>query len=389
MLDSDGTEISDNEVLLEFKKEILIILQPGEEWIPYGADVTSFTTSKASTVTITSDMDLESLQEPASSVELNTDSRISTPNFIYETPQAPTDSSNIILLTVPENAPINDETLENHQVVSEYTWQLFDIPWSKIPQFMLTQCANGTGGKTVRKEIIHTVVNELRNIKTDIPNKAFREVARKMADKYPKLFLDTDDDGNILGSGISTLVSQLQDRNWYLNRGNKRVGDSNKLNIPAKKLKELNNRKAGCSPLNWKPLVVEGDVSELKIMINSIGPDHSKFTELLEKTYASQRQFLSDTNQPTIAEIRKEWPVLFKKEAIFWHFEKLTQKSLPTNEAKYKKIVAFGKEKKFTVFDEQEDEIILQALKVLAHYFKEDLYTFYYQFGVSLKFIFL
>ncbi|CAH0560597.1 unnamed protein product [Brassicogethes aeneus] len=226
VLESDGTEINDNEVLVELKNETLVILQPGEQWWPIREDFTSvsnksITSTDGSTITMTSDMNLDFQETLVKVVEDTTLTSPTTSEFICETNQVPTES-NIIFVQVPQSDPISNN---KENVITEYTWQLFDIPWSKIPQFMLTQCENGSGGKALRKEIIHIVVNDLRNIKTHIPNKAFREVARKMASKYPKLFLDTDEDGNVLGGGISTLVSQLQDRNWYLNRGSKRVGD--------------------------------------------------------------------------------------------------------------------------------------------------------------------
>lgn len=144
-------------------------------------------------------------------------------------------------------------------------------------------------------------------------------------------------------------------------------------------LKEMNNRKAGCSQANWKPNGKE-DILESKILVNTIGSDHPKFFDLLEDTYAAQREFLTNPTPPTILEIRKEWPVLFIKEAIYWHFKKLTQKDLPKHDEKILKIVTFGRHKNIPV--SETDELILQALKVLAYHFKETFRSFFYEFPV-------
>lgn len=385
-MESDGTEISDDEVVVELRQEKLILLQPNEKWTPaqemilecgtaIASGSASGSLSDGSTITITSDMEVD--QETF----LENDNRIIQVNDTEHAAETTREEQNFIILQVPaDDTPNLTQPLNNS--ITEYTWESFEIPWCKIPNYMLIQCETKNAEKSVVKEIIHMVVNEMRGIKTAIPNKAFKCVAKKMADKYPKTFLDTDEDGNVLGSGVSTTVSQLQDRNWYLNRSHKRAVEFIKPKIPAKKLKDLNNRKAGCSSLNWQPSHSKADIRESKTLLNSINSDHPKFTELLEETYSAQRQFLANPNQPTIAEIKEEWPALFLKYAIIWHFKKLTEKELPAeNISKLEKIVSYGKNKKMNICET--DDLVLQALKVSAESFKEEIGSFFFQFKVS------
>lgn len=284
---------------------------------------------------------------------------------------SPVDNTNTNV-SVPKNC---------NQGINEYTWESFKIPWDKLPQFMLTPFENGTADKRMVSEAVHTIVNEMRNIKCVIPTKAFKTVAKKMAGKYPKMFLDVDEDGNVLVNGTTGLMSKLLDRNCYLNRPHKRQNDDfQKPSVPPKKLKEINNRKAGC--INYNPEVSTSSKNvDAKTLLNNIGPDHSQCFSLLEETFPAQRNFLTTINPPTIEEVRKEWPVLFKKDAITWHFQRLTEKDSPINEPKYKKIVAYGKKTKMTIIET--DDIVLKALNVFTKFFKEDISSFFYKIQVS------
>ncbi|CAH0555858.1 unnamed protein product [Brassicogethes aeneus] len=365
-------------------KEILILLQPGDNWSPVACSSSNVSLS-SSTITMTSDTDMNDVfsDTPGPSLEPlghnlilpGPSNELLQEQFILPGPNKESLKQNFILLEVPAND--NTDKIVSTSNISEYTWESFEIPWDKIPAYMLNSCENGSIDKTQRREIVHILVNDMRNIKEQIPNKAFKIVAKKLVERYPKVFLDTDEDGKVLGSGLSTLLSQLQDRNWYLNRSHKRTGEFLKPKIPAKMLKEINNRRAGCSLSKWMP-AVEKDVTISKTLLNSMSIDDPRFYELLEETYPSQREFLTRSNPPTFAEIKSEWPVLLIKDAIFRHFKKLTEKPVLENDKKYLKIMEYGKLKKQQINDDE--ELVLKVLRVLATHFKEDLKSFFYQF---------
>lgn len=108
----------------------------------------------------------------------------------------------------------------------EVLWSEFVIPWDKIPEKVLKACESGISDKRIITDIIHVVINAMRDIKTNIPSKAFKLVAKKVIDRYPVAFRDQDDDGTVLGDGSHSMFSSLQDRNNYLNRPHKRSTES-------------------------------------------------------------------------------------------------------------------------------------------------------------------
>lgn len=91
----------------------------------------------------------------------------------------------------------------------------------------------------------------MRNIQDFIPVKAFKIVAKKIVEKYPKIFKDMDEDGKCFGNDTHTTFSKLHDRNCYLNRPHMKRSLSRSLNIPLKKQRKVLSAKAGCS--NWQP----------------------------------------------------------------------------------------------------------------------------------------
>lgn len=143
MLESDGTEIDDSEVLLELKNETLVLLQPNEEWISsYSICTTDTVTSGASSISI----------DPLP-VILDIDS-------------------------IPMVDTINTEQKENanpddkkNKVNSEYSWNRYEIPWNKIPEHMIKQCEDGDRNKKTIIEIVHIVINDVRQIREMIPLK--------------------------------------------------------------------------------------------------------------------------------------------------------------------------------------------------------------------------
>ncbi|CAH0558576.1 unnamed protein product [Brassicogethes aeneus] len=263
----------------------------------------------------------------------------------------------------------------------EYVWNNFKVPWEEIPEHMITMCEKGERNKYVISEIIHIVVNELRQIKELIPAKILKKVASDMCEKFPLMFRDIDNDGVVMADGSCTMFCKLHERASYLRRPHKRkLSTTDK--VPPKLVKKKVNIMAGCS--NWDDRSVNDDV-DLKMKVNTCGTcpaDLENFHDLLEKTYGDQRQFLNNIqNPPTVLEIKKEWPVLFKEPAIIWHFQKLTSKDLNTLptiiEKNAQSIKKFGVKIKKLQGNEYEDWET--SLKFVANYFNEDLNYFYYK----------
>lgn len=383
VLEKDGTEITDNEVLVCLKEETLMLLETGECWQPAQHEETGSTTSTLTLYSNASSPDAsESRAELPSLMENEINGDESSTETLQEVPSetVPAIGSNIQLFIVSPESGHSAHTSKN----SEYVWKDMAVPWDKLPSYVLKSCEEGTNDKRIISQVINVIVGEMRSIKSNIPRTAFRCLAEKMADTYPKTFLDVDEDGTILGGGISSTVSKLFDRNNYLNRPHKRKGEEPFVKpAPPKLLKTVRNSKVGCS--NWQPLVEEkADKIDIIKMINSIDSSHPDFFKFLEETYPEQRQFLNSIeNPPTAKETIEKWPVLFDSGCVIWHFKKLTEvETCEISPIKILKIINFGK-KMNIVFNEEEDQL-LSALRILSSYFKEDLSTLFYRFKVRI-----
>ncbi|CAH0555214.1 unnamed protein product [Brassicogethes aeneus] len=362
VLEKDGTEIIENEVLLILKDECLILLEEGENWIPMAVSDISETESNST-------------------------------NTSTSTLQGNTCSDSIIINNLPIDVIECDSNKENEQVdfnnsllyvisnekplVSESFWQNFEIPWAKFPEYMINSLESGKAERQITVEVIHTILNEMRSVKTQIPNMAYRCVARKMADKFPLIFLDKDEDGTVLGNGTHSTVCRLQDRCNYLNRCKKRPGTK----LPPQHLKKMAGSRAGCS--NWQPPESNKsvDIPHIKKLLFSIDETDPNFFEYLDQTYYDQRTFLNSPNPPTMSTIKNEWPVLFKTEAIIWHFHKLTGAECTDLDFKNKcqKVLKLKKSPETEHINDDNKEDIIQALYVASSHFKEELSSFIFK----------
>lgn len=357
------------------KEETLILLEPGEVWKP--ADTFSETESNTSTITLVSN---SKYQENVASAPMD------VPILLDMTNSENKENDNPYLFVVPSASEESHGSPKSP--TNEYSWNEFKIPWNKIPQYMLEACEAGQITNTICTEIVHTVVNEMRNLKQTIPFKAFRIVGKKMADRYPKAFLDIDEDKTVLADGITTVVSKMHMRNAYLNRPHKRNAGIKSQGVPAKKLRNVINSRAGCS--NWQPTQSKRNGENIKNLLNNMNETDTNLFKYLEETYSEQRIFLNDVlKPPSVQDIKNEWPVLLNSTAILWHFKKLTNVDIAEIDftEKSAKILQFAQEKGINYeIDYDED---LKALHILSAYFKEDLSIIFYQFKVSILCLFV
>lgn len=52
----------------------------------------------------------------------------------------------------------------------------------------------------------------MRVINPLIPAKAVKRVAQQLVEKYPKIFMDVDDDGIVIGDGSYSIYKKLAER---------------------------------------------------------------------------------------------------------------------------------------------------------------------------------
>lgn len=327
-----------------------MLLEPGEHWTDDFNQ--SVTTSKASTVTI----------DPISDSEIMSD-------------------------IIPES-PILGEEVQTLMVDGnmEYMWQTFEIPWNKLPMGTLLACEKGLKQRDIHTQVIHMVANEMRSIKTSPSSKAARIVAQKMISKYPLAFQDIDDDGVVLGDGSISVFMKLYERLSYLNRPHKRSSSE-----PTTSKKKMKHAVAGCQS-GWNPEITtfkDEELTVLKENLNNFKNNDSLNNQmefLLEKTFSLQREFLNNVEKsPTVVDILREWPILFNKSVIVWHFNKITNVDLNTFlvnlEQKHGKIMKFDKNGESA---RMTDDKYLQVLSVIFRYFKEDISKVYSAIQVSI-----
>ncbi|XP_066595405.1 uncharacterized protein [Prorops nasuta] len=245
---------------------------------------------------------------------------------------------------------------------SQKSWLDFEVPWKVLEPSVLRELDAGHRNKSVISATVNMIVSRMREYDTFIPSKAFRIVAAKVANKYPLIFKDIDENNKCFGEGIHTLFLKLRDRNAYLNRPHMRKSLMRTLNIPVGKQRSILSAKAGCSnwqpedyPLNESEETIEEKVEFLKNVVKdkiSLLNHKQKVLMYMEATYSVQRLYINNiTKTPNIEDFKKEWPILLKKEFIFWHYNKLMGheiKLLAQNWDKKKyKILIFGLKKKY------------------------------------------
>lgn len=217
----------------------------------------------------------------------------------------------------------------------------------------------------------------MRDTKTNLPCKAFKIVASRMVAKYTASFQAHDEDNIVLGNGYEALYIKLLDRNNYLNRPNKR---KYAIESSTKNIKKVANARVGCP--NWQPSVNSPkDAEEKKIFLNTMSDTDPQFIALMKETFPIQREFINN-NFKTIYEVYEEWPSLFTEKGILTHFEILTNINLSEIDIvqKSKKLQLFGVQKKMKLLDS--DNLLMTAIKISAHYFKEDISCVIYQIKV-------
>lgn len=331
--------MDEDAVLLLLQGEVLMLLGEGEEW---SKDDCSLSVSSCSTLTV-------------NSVVENTE--------VTEHNQEENDLNVLDLPVV---------------ILKESTWDDFSIPWEKLQNDVLQACDEGRKEKHLITEVIHMVVASMRQVKTSIHSEAFRTIARKMGEKYPKMFKDYDEDGQILGNGYSSTYNKLVERNSYLNRPHKRNQDpATSDTVPLNKRRKLLKAKAGCS--NWDPLPTTPtpDTETIKTILKNISDTDDSLWEYLEKSYAEQRKFINSSKD--LLSILSEWPILFKPKVAIWHFKKLTGSQFGdiTNffRDKCKRILKFGEKRHKILVEGAKNETSTEilALQILTAHHKEKL----------------
>lgn len=339
-----------DDVLLALKEHTLIVLDNNEVWCPPQSPIAN---SLTSTETYTSDLTLSNISQ-----------------FTYSEPL----SLDVINVEIP-----------NGNSNMEYTWSTFPLPWDHIPKEYIDLCEKGERDKRAITQIIHIIVDKMREISKNIPSRAFKYVAIKLSQKYPAIFEDRDDDDQPIANGYISIYTKLYERAAYKKRPHvKRTIDDAHIKVSEVNRKKQRNVMSGCS--SWAPEIIN-DEENNRLQLKNDDLSLVQINTLLEKTYPNQRLFLNNIETPpTVNEIKNKWPILFKSVGIEWHFNKLTSTKLEhfreNIKSKAKKICLFSQKFKKHAVDLEDPDTVYQSMKFIANYFNENLSTFWIKLKV-------
>ncbi|XP_067212754.1 uncharacterized protein [Linepithema humile] len=285
VMEKDGTNIDDNDVLKFCSGETFMLLQAEEFWLPQNE-------TELHNMASCDTLSVDSMSTFSSSSSTR---HLSSPK------------------TVSHNVQLNNDDV----------WTSFRIPWHNLEFTVLKELEAGNRNKYIIHAVVNRIVSEMRNVQEFIPSKAFKITAKKVIEKYPQTFKDMDKEGKSFGDGSYTLYLKLRDRNCYLNRPHMKRSLSRSLNIPLKKQRKVLFAKAGCS--NWQPdnyveSETENTIEEKTEFLREVtfqdalenNPEtQKKIYSYLEITFPAQRLFLNDVHKsPTIKDIKNSWPIL-------------------------------------------------------------------------------
>lgn len=365
-LESDGTMIEDSETLqLLDQKDIIMLLASDEKWKSVMADSDGTASVNSSLLT-----DLE--VDVSSPLTDDTILQVSSPIPPRENPQTSIINREIISI---EPRTINDSI-----------WESLDLHFDGLSQHTKEKLNRGLKDKDCVTELIRAVVSAMRTICIYFKASVIKIIANRIIQKYPQL-TDCHEDGTVLGKGYITIFAKIQDRNNFLNRRENNPSSSQSFTIPIKKRKIIANRSAGCS--NWQPTIVEkGKQEEVKSKLKNFNStiDEGEQIALLAEAYSAIRLFLNNPDPPAIQEIMSEWPVVFEKKAIYWHYHHLMGHSVENLttmlRSKSTEIIKLA-EKRSIISDEP--DIMIKLLSLIGNFFKEKIEHFYNAFEVSRK----
>ncbi|KYN50145.1 hypothetical protein ALC62_00173, partial [Cyphomyrmex costatus] len=323
VLESDGTLITEDEVLLLMKTETLILLEKDQV---FDKILDSCVISRPIENNILNIADIPFIESDLN-ITTNYDRE---KNIVDNLNEEQAKSAIIQVINVHEE---------------DFNWIDYKIPWNKVPIDMLKTCEEGIRSKSIITEIY--------------------------------------EDGHILGDGSCTMFHKLRERCLYMKRIESKQSAEKSGTIQTKKRKF--HVMAGCS--NYQDLPSSSTSINATDIVEETH-DEKSFEDMMETCYIQQRKFLENFEQPpSLNDIKKEFPILFKLESVIFHFNKLTGKRLDDlpeiMKEKSTKIVEFAIQNKYLHLNNNEDYCI-QSLRFFALYFKEDFGKMYYKVEVKI-----
>ncbi|KAI4796543.1 hypothetical protein KUCAC02_026908 [Chaenocephalus aceratus] len=217
----------------------------------------------------------------------------------------------------------------------------FCLPWEKLnAKLRLAVSKEERPEGTDRQHLVQVVVNSIQENCTNPTHSQCAEVAKAIIRKYPKSFADRTEEGDYMGCGYFTLLTQIKTRVEHVNRNNtmarlrktKRKAMDDQDNQESHSSVKIDSY--GC--VNWQPQEFpEGETlqsleEKRQLMVgifNEEGPRGAQrgcVGDNMEDTYILQRHHINENPPPAVAVLEEKWPFLFTKRLLCSHFSKLT-----------------------------------------------------------------
>lgn len=140
-------------------------------------------------------------------------------------------------------APNNDHTAEEYLPFPKVDrpflrFDNFEIQWDKFTCTLKQRLNNKTLKWQDKRDVINGIVEEMRDIKKNIPKSVLSKVAEVLVDLCPKTFEDRyksgPKEGERMGKGTATTIRKMRDCNNYLNRPHNSDSLNGTLKVPLK-----------------------------------------------------------------------------------------------------------------------------------------------------------
>ena len=372
-LESDGTEIEDNDVLHHFSAQPFIILEAGKVWKENSRNSTLDGNDLAPENATLFHNDIAEIPAIA---DVNIDNR----EFVQT-------HDNVVAA--------------NERDVNLNIWFDYNYNWQNLDSSYITQLQNGESTKSVKTEVVHKVILQMRQISMSIPSTVFRRVAKSIMETFPNSFEDRKN-GKRYGNGYTVLYDTLKNHNNYLDRLLKAEGSvSQKRKVPANKARYLMQAKLGAT--NWQPVEHpegESDVTVEEKRQNLISLNrllqmgqltpalHAEILTELTASFKTIREFFNDIHDlPTPDTLYLSWPVLYSKEYFchLYHLQmghpiELLKENLKRDALS---IFSFGRANNLTSSNTPEDDY--EIICIIFKYFGENITHLINQCPVSFN----
>ncbi|KAL7739388.1 hypothetical protein ACLKA6_002456 [Drosophila palustris] len=350
VLESNGCEICEDEVLLFAAKEkiLLMLLAESDEY-----------------VILPPPSPLNRSERAGSSLD---------PSFVSNANDSTV--SNDETLSLASVTPSNSKT-------STAQFKEFSIPWSKVPNDIMKLLRSKTSLGKRLNTLANLLVDSLRERSAHIPIRVFREVAQQAAEKYPDSLLEKDREGQQIATSPQSLISKMINRNNALNRPQKRAssGSSDTHITSSNKKRKSGTGAAGGLAANGKSMAINRDLEEKRELLissyrGSTKVEPATIAEYMKECFPLQRVFFNNSEKiPDITAIKENWPYIFNKDLLYQHFEllmsidpRLLEKRFASERERIFKFFKTSKNKKVSALEENNANVV----RGLAYHFNED-----------------